>query len=100
MVSMKMSGTSRERASQARMMEPRDWPARVKCGQVEGRTQWRGGGEGEGEGGAGGLAGEGKVGPGRGEDPVAGGEVEEGDGRGVEVDVEPGLGEGGVTTTV
>jgi hypothetical protein len=36
-----MSGTRREKASQARMREPRDWPARVKRGQVEARTQWR-----------------------------------------------------------
>lgn len=36
---MKISGTSSEKASQAKMTEPKDWPKSVKCGHVEERTQ-------------------------------------------------------------
>ncbi len=38
---MNTSGTNNENASQARMREPSDCPARVKRGQVEASTQRR-----------------------------------------------------------
>lgn len=41
MVSMKMSGTRRLKASQARIREPRDCPMSVKRGQEEVATQSR-----------------------------------------------------------